>query len=549
MFNFRSTTTTTTSSSTSPSSVRSRSPDRSPCTNAPYNISSADFHCEQVKNIVLPPPPVLAPYSACTWASSNAGEEPPSRQSLHPKRSLTKEFYEKCKLPPLTISDLPGGASSNLALRSPQHSPQRSPTKEKSEFMATLTGDKNGQIKIEEKSSKIAGWFSGNSAPVSLGVVSVKEEDEEESSDNSQFPERPAAPTPTSINPSTLTRPANKRKSTVQSMASTSRFSLFGIKPSAAERETIPIPADDEFFNFDISTALFPAGPADPFSPSSFKNLLVNAEGLLLRLQTAYKVRTKTLEEMTAEKSAQQEELEEAETRSRHLKIQLDDMAEKFANQEKAMMDLVDELAQEKQRRREEEEARHKSIALVKRPDFDVEDVVEDDDDTSQRNVAKKRESKGTLSSDSGFESEGESSADSVFSRATETPISRSGTISSRTSGADSPELFQTPKLPQFPSATTTAMSATRVRPSLPPQRSSTFQNVLKGISINTADDGFGEEPRRWGCANCEGGNAANAWGVVGTLRDENRGLKERVVCLEGAIEGCLDLVGGGFRI
>ena len=79
----------------------------------------------------------------------------------------------------------------------------------------------------------------------------------------------------------------------------------------------------------------------------------MNSEGLLLRLQTAYKLRTMALHELTADKDAQEEELEETETRVQHLKLQLDDMAQKSLDHEKEMAALRDELASERKARKE----------------------------------------------------------------------------------------------------------------------------------------------------------------------------------------------------
>ncbi|KAL8939745.1 MAG: hypothetical protein Q9216_003189 [Gyalolechia sp. 2 TL-2023] len=165
-----------------------------------------------------------------------------------------------------------------------------------------------------------------------------------------------------------------------------SRFSLFGTKPTPKS----PLTTHDEWHELDVKSALIP-GSADPFSPSSFKNLQQNAEGLLLKLQTAYKERSEALHDVLAEKEAQAEELEGAKTRTRHLKIQLDDMTAKLAEQDKAMMDLVDQLAQEKQARRES--------------DY--------------------RKSRTSTASDVSCESEG-SYADSLFSHGATSPMSMS---------------------------------------------------------------------------------------------------------------------------
>ncbi|KAI9790572.1 MAG: hypothetical protein M1835_000904 [Candelina submexicana] len=410
---------------------------------------------------------------------------------------------QKLKLPPLITRQHQSLSSSSTPAPSPQHSP----IKVKSGFMSTLTGDKDGQIKIEDRRGRLAGWFNGNSAPVNLFVLPASE------------------PTP-SLQASPTVRPANNRSSTTQSTASTSRFSLFSTK-SMAEKipsSDVPASADDEFLNLDIEAALFPSGPADPLSQSSFENLKMNAECLFLRLQTAYKLRTSSLHELTAEKTAQDEELDETETRCRHLKQQLDDMALKVLEQEKAMKDMADELAAEKRMRREEEEARQKSLALVKGP-------------------SRKRESTATIASDSGFESEEDDSrAESVFSQ-TESPLSRSGTMSSSTSETGSHQTYQQPQVPP---------QVLQTRPSMPPKRTSTFQRVFNGISApSSTDSGFdgkGAEDSKspqWGCANCQGGNAAMAWCMAGDLRKQNRVLGERVTYLEGAVESCIDVIGG----
>jgi septal ring factor EnvC (AmiA/AmiB activator) len=91
----------------------------------------------------------------------------------------------------------------------------------------------------------------------------------------------------------------------------------------------------------------------------------MNAEGLLLKLQTAYKLRTLSLHELSAEKSAITDELEEASTRTTCLRTQLEDMASKVSEQDAKIADLAAQLEKEKQARAVEKEAREKSIALI----------------------------------------------------------------------------------------------------------------------------------------------------------------------------------------
>lgn len=113
-----------------------------------------------------------------------------------------------------------------------------------------------------------------------------------------------------------------------------------------------PNPAlDDELCTMNLETALFPSGSPtdrDVFSPAAYKNLQLNAMGLLTKVQNAYRQKTLTLREMEAERAAHRDEIEEAVTRATHLKLQLEGMASKALEQELAMRDLMDQLMAEK---------------------------------------------------------------------------------------------------------------------------------------------------------------------------------------------------------
>lgn len=65
------------------------------------------------------------------------------------------------------------------------------------------------------------------------------------------------------------------------------------------------------------------------------------------------------------------------------------------------------------------------------------------------------------------------------------------------------------------------------------------FRKLMKGISgeadIRTVTE----------CSNCQGQDASMAWDTASLMRDENRGLKDRVTELESALEGALDVVNG----
>lgn len=370
---------------------------------------------------------------------------------------------------------------------SPQQSRQSSPTR--SNRFSIHTG------KSEEKVGKLADWFKGESEPINIGVIPSPTK---EKGDPLEI-----------IAESSDTQASNllQRLPTAQVMskpAMASRFSFFSSKAPLVKSTPLPDELCDELLEMDVSAALFPNEPANPFSPASFKNLQQQAEGLLSRLQTAYKERTIALRDMTAEKETIAEESEGAGTRARHLKMQLDGMTAKFAEQDEAMMNLVDELAQEKQARREDEEARKRTLRVV--------------GDVTSPSSGHRGLSRSNTVSDSGFESEDDSSADSVFSRRTgaRSPI-MSMSSASTTSSSD---VYRTHDF-QVPAST-----APIAHPRLPYS-----QHTTKGIPVHS-------------CTNCEGVRASEAWGIASMLKEENEGLKHRVGELEGALDGCLDVVG-----
>lgn len=115
----------------------------------------------------------------------------------------------------------------------------------------------------------------------------------------------------------------------------------------------------DPLMHMDIDSALFPDGPSDPLDPSSFHTLLASATSLLTTLQTAYRARTTLLTDLRAENAAQSDELDEVDTRARHLKMQLGDMAARMADTEAGLRaQLVEE------RRRREELEREKALGM-----------------------------------------------------------------------------------------------------------------------------------------------------------------------------------------
>lgn len=294
----------------------------------------------------------------------------------------------------------------------------------------------------------------------------------------------------------------------------------------------------EELLNMKVDEALFPAGSPtskDTFSPAAYKNLQQQASGLLTKMQNAYRQKAQALSELEKEREADRDELEEAETRATHLKLQLEDMAHKAVEQERHMKQLMEELAAERRARADDQSMlKRLPTGLQSEAGSTIsEDLGVDDADDMQKR--KWRKSNGT---DVSFETDDDSisfgEGESVFSR----PRSPSAsTFTTTRGGADTASVVDMP----LPTPTSTRFGGSAgVRSSVASSnrkstasQMSTFQKLMKGIS---GDDG---------CKNCKGQDASVAWDTVGQLRDENKNLKSRVGELEDCLEGALDAVNG----
>lgn len=339
---------------------------------------------------------------------------------------------------------------------------------------------------------------------------------------------------------------------------SASRFSFLSSPMSALSRLT-QSPAQpasgggggdsgDELSNLNLDAALFPsASPSDrdAFSPAAFKNLQTNAAGLLSKFQAAHRRQTAELRDLRWERTAQADELDEAQTRAALLKMQLEEMARKAEEQEAAMKQLAEELVAEKRGRVEDRIAREKGLAAmsglaglttVSEGSTVSEDLGVEDD----QRLKKWRKS---------IDTDEESVEDaSMFSRSRSPTIAPS-VFEGSVAGADTSA--QAPPLPLKVVGFGPPGGAPKARPG---QQMSMFQKVLKGISGDPtaaagggrdSDETFEGPGGRRGCRNCKGQDASVAWDTVSLLRDENRGLKQRVAQLETSVESALDAVNG----
>ncbi|KAI1268554.1 hypothetical protein F5Y18DRAFT_234483 [Xylariaceae sp. FL1019] len=323
--------------------------------------------------------------------------------------------------------------------------------------------------------------------------------------------------------PVVTTTPKNTTQTRLGFLAS----SVSAFTSRMSSQPQTPVRTGDNLYDLDVEAALFSTSPSDrdTFSPAAYKNLQTNAVGLLRRMQMAYRERTNILQEVQAEHEAQKEEVEETELRIRHYKNQLEKMAAKASEQEKAMQLLVAEVQAEKRARREERARADKFLRLNETS----EDLGAEEKEKRNR----WRESHGTVKSDTSMDTDGDgesAESESIFSRC-RSPTAM--TIATENETVDT----------RPPSAMDVHVSKqTTPRPKPAPQFT-TLQRLVKGISAVKEESA--DESGASTCRNCQGRDSSIAWDTVSLLRDENTVLKSRVASLEIAVEGALDVVNG----
>ncbi|KAF2657464.1 hypothetical protein K491DRAFT_691100 [Lophiostoma macrostomum CBS 122681] len=493
----------------------------------PPSIAEDRFHDIDINDSILQPPP--SALTAATAYDPHESSSPledysPSPRTLH-QRSLTGSVFDNCqpflKRATSTIQQHTSRASLH------------SPTKSLASFIPSRSVIEStaSQPKIKAGAKALQSWFNGTSAPVRVGIQSHSQEDYDSEDYDSEEEEEEMminifsrGPALTGENPTETApkQPAPKPKAPSRSQTSTAG-SRFAWLLSTQKNASVPHPQEsptyhnpaDELLSLNTSQSLFPHGPVDPLAPESFNDLVTTAEHLLSRYQSAYRQLSSALGDARAEQSAQDDELDESETRTRHLKMQLETMAARANEQDAQMQKLMEELAFERRARQEEEVARKRSLVLIRGP-AGYEHTPETPSPLSPRRRV--RISNSDISVDSGFESECESEVASVFSRAN----CMSPTDTNPSSAASIAEENETTPKSKRP---------------LPTRRQSTYEKVRDG-SVDLQRGG-------WGCTNCEGGAQAAVWGRLAKEREESRILRHRVAVLEEAVDGALHVVDG----
>ncbi|KAL8818752.1 MAG: hypothetical protein Q9223_002678 [Gallowayella weberi] len=357
---------------------------------------------------------------------------------------------------------------------------------------------------------KLSDWFTGESEPIPFAIIPSPTKEKLNPVDEMTSFVSAAAP-------SAQEKPLIQRETPRPPFIS--RFSLFASKQRSPRAPIAPADVHDHWHDLDVKTALVPSGVPDPFSPSEFKNLQQNAEGLLSRLQAAYKHRSQVLHDVLAEKEAQSEEFQGAEMRSRHLQLQLDDMTKKLAQQDQAMMDLVDQLAQEKQAHREADAVRRRSNNTKSN---------EESHRQGAQHTRRPSKSRTSTASEMSLASE-DSSVESLFSRQGATSPTMSMSSISTMNSPDSTSLHH-------PSASAERYDRRCVQ--------SNAESRCQAAESRISDDKMCSSPQSASmCANCSGLNNSEAWNLVNILKLENQGLKTRLGQLENTVDDCLDMV------
>ena len=339
-----------------PASISNWTPQQSPASAANHTRANSSPYFQNTRSFTefdsVPRGHLSLPAPVTCHVTATALKTNPARLQRH-NRAYTESSVPK--LPTITtdikiesapaafpISVFSQSNAINFDL-SPPDSPVLSPEKEKDNwsFIPTFKNDK-GSPQRSPSPLRISTWFQGESAPVSLGMAS--------------------SPTKESSDP--ISSPAKSISDPLKPNKANSFFSsLFASKTTVTTLQPQDV-VRDEFYNLDIKRAIQPHGPTDPFSPSSFKNLEQNAEGLLARMQIAYRQKVHSIANVRAEQEVQEEELEEARTRAQHLKLQLDTLSSRLDERNQEMDRLIKELKEEKQLR-QEEMTRNRTIRFV----------------------------------------------------------------------------------------------------------------------------------------------------------------------------------------
>lgn len=393
--------------------------------NQDRSTSLDEFHDLQaevaLEGIRLTPPPNLTTLNTDVETSyaphlANPDEDFPTAPQHNYRASFTNALRDRySKFAPL----IPKASNNTNAPLTPPTSGPPSPTK----TWASYASAAGTRAKHASRASLLGDLlnFQATSAPLSIGVLpSNRSYVSSEADSDLAYGSEMESLYNQSPSPNRARRELNRHSSSnsINRLSSwfTGRTTAVSKRASTARLREYPDEEEeytsDPLLSLDINAALFPHGPADPLNPSDFHDLVSNAEAVISTLQSAYRSKILALDDMRRELSVQGEEADEAETRARHLKVQLDDMARKSQQQDDLIAELSQQLEVERRQRIEEKDV-ERQRSMVKRRGAVVKRMP------TIKNVG--NPTPVNVHSDSGFESGEESDASgaapgSVFS-------------------------------------------------------------------------------------------------------------------------------------
>jgi len=332
------------------------------------------------------------------------------------------------------------------------------------------------------------------------------------------------------------------------------RFSWFA-GPTRQDTSVPSTPTDgaestDPLLDLNIMATLFPDGQPDDASADSFHKLLRHASTLGERLQTGYRSKSILIKQANAERDAALEESDEASTRAQHLKLQLETMAAKTAENEKMIQKLSDQL-RKATRTQEEQISELESLRMYRKaieeerkggtmpPPRSIEQLrsgsmssVDESTPRRQRRIIPSGINTGSEARNSITSScDGNSSDTASHNDSDVESCSFSVESASTLDGAITPATFYGQSLnisiSQRPASPSTCFSPTSPVPGSNWSNPSQKKVVTSGTYL----------------MNSGRTNTTPSIDVIGVLQKENQILKSRVSELEIAVEGCLILV------
>jgi hypothetical protein len=427
--------------------------------------------------------------------------------SKSPRQGKTQSFLDKCKIPPFitrsrtssvtSVYGQPGSPLVSAKVRRPSVATSNSNL---SCITTSTTNQEKGHKRVVSQDIFEALYSNGASSPFPTVIKAEQQYLDGHEMDGS-FPQAPKKNSPTrQLRRNSIASRSMSVSSKIGGWFSGSRAGSISKPASSLPLPPPPPPPrpprspppqasiapEDPLRSHSIDSALFPLGPVDPLDPTAFHDLLSNATSIISTFQGIYNASFSEVHYLHNEIVMQKDEVEQADTRTQHLKLQLDEVAAQLAVQ-RQKSDMLEHMLKEEQSRRKKSEENQESNRFGAQP-FKVEE------EGVSPKAAHRR-------SDSGFESDG-SSIYSVH-----------------------PQTFKSPNI----------VSVEKEDDSLQVQEIECEETKEHPAHVAAS------------CQNCTGALNTSTLGNT-DLQTENQQLKIRVLELEIAVDSCMDMISDPWR-